>query len=269
MRSCRFPRQHDGVLTEGQLAQFNRDGITVIRSAFSREAASRMQDVLWNELLHRYGVVRDDPSTWSRHEPTGLRSTKRSRAFAPICDNAVCEALDQLLGVRRWDPPRHFGNVLVTMPTDVPWRVPHRIWHSDFDPSFPINELFAVKLWALCDDVPPTWGGTPQLAGSHKLFARYLETSANRGYKAAKFGFLRSHTWLKSLTSDNGEPDRNERLLDVEVDVDGLPARVIEITGDAGDVFITHPWVFHSIATNAGSRPRFMRSVGIFRTAAP
>ena len=51
-----------------------------------------------------------------------------------------------------------------------------------------------------------------------------------------------------------------------ETDVDGLPARVVELTGVPGDVFITHAWVFHSIAANARQTPRMMRS-GAIRAA--
>jgi hypothetical protein len=38
---------------------------------------------------------------------------------------------------------------------------------------------------------------------------------------------------------------------------------VVELTGAPGDLFVTHPWVFHSIAGNAGTEPRFMRSFAI------
>lgn len=257
------------MLDAGQLALFERDGIVRLPGVFSRDDAARMQGVLWRELERRHGIVRGDRSTWDRHEPTGLVSTKRSRAFEPIGGPPVVEALDQLFGTGGWVPNRHYGNVLVTMPNADAWRVPHRIWHSDFEASAPTSRLFAVKLWALCDEVRPGGGGTPQLAGSHRLFRRYLDGGGPREYKAAKHGFLRSHPWLRQLTRDDGSPDRNERLLDVEVDVDGLPARVVELTGPPGDVFITHAWVFHTIAPNARPTPRFMRSVAVREAPLP
>ncbi len=150
------------------------------------------------------------------------------------------------------------------MPNAEEWRVPDRIWHSDFEATFPIGSLFAVKLWALVSDVAPGGGGTPQISGSHRLFARYLEDCPDRSYKPAKFGFLRSHPWLKELTRDDGDPERNRRLMESDTDVDGLPARVVELTGRAGDVFVTHGWVFHSIAVDAGEQPRIMRSAAVY-----
>jgi hypothetical protein len=97
------------------------------------------------------------------------------------------------------------------------------------------------------------------------LFARFLESCPAREYKHARDTFLRSHEWLRALTKDDGSPDRNERFMQ-EIDIDGLPARVVELTGAPGDVFITHPWVFHSIAVNARTTPRLMRS-GAVRAA--
>jgi ectoine hydroxylase-related dioxygenase (phytanoyl-CoA dioxygenase family) len=47
-------------------------------------------------------------------------------------------------------------------------------------------------------------------------------------------------------------------------EIDGHEPRVVECTGRAGDVYLTHPWLFHTIATNASRRPRPMRSFAVF-----
>jgi hypothetical protein len=253
------------VLTDEQRAELERDGVVKLPAAFPLATARRMQDVVWNELRRRYEIEREDPATWDRHPPVGLKSSKRSRAFEPLADGIIATALDDLFGSDGWIPPKAFGNVLVTMPNATEWRVPHRIWHSDFEATASPDALFAVKVWALFDDVEPRGGGTPQLVGSHRSFAQYLQTADDHSYKAAKFGFLRSHPFLRSLTRDAGEPDRNQRFMDASTDVDGVPVRVIECTGQAGDVYLTHPWVFHSIAVNARTRPRLMRSFAVWR----
>jgi hypothetical protein len=238
-------------------------GIVKLEAAFSDGDAARMRDVVWDELARRHRIERDDRSTWYRHPPTGLATTKKSGAFAPICGPVVATLLDSLFGSGRWRRPKHFGNVLVTMPNTQEWRVPHRVWHCDYQPTLPADRLRVVKLWALFDDVEPGGGGTPQLAGSHLAFARWVARTGERDYKRAKFGFLDSHPWLRALTRDDGEPDRNERFTHTGGVVDGVALHVVECTGRAGDVYVTHPWVFHSIATNATVRPRLMRSVGV------
>jgi hypothetical protein len=251
------------VLAGSVAEEFDRTGIVRLDGVFSDADASRMRDVVWRELDRRYGIERDDPSTWSRHEPTGLTSTKKSDAFSPMGGPIVAEALDALFGPDGWLRPKHFGNVLVTMPSGGTWRVPHKVWHCDFPPTLPADRLVAVKVWALFDEVAAGGGGTPQLAGSHTVFARYLARTGEHDYKRAKFGFLNSHPWLKGLSRDDGDPARNERFLGTPTEIDGRELRVLECTGRAGDVYVTHPWVFHTIAANTSRRVRLMRSFAI------
>ncbi len=249
------------------LDAFAATGIMRCTAVFSAADAARMREVIWRELHARYEIRRDDPATWSRHAPTGLRTSKKSTAFAPICGPVIEDVLDALFGAGGWVRPKTFGNVLVTMPNATQWRVPSKIWHSDFPPTLPAHRLVAVKLWALVDDVEPGGAGTPQLAGSHRAFAAYLQTTRERDYKRCKFGFLGSHPWLRALTSDDAGPERDSVLVNERAEMHGVPLRVVECTGKAGDVYVTHPWVFHSIASNATARVRLMRSVAI--SAAP
>jgi hypothetical protein len=81
--------------------------------------------------------------------------------------------------------------------------------------------------------VDPGGGGTPQLAGSHRVFASYISETGETDYKRAKFGFLRSHPWLRELSNHNGEPDRDERMAR-GADIGGTHVSVVECTGRAG-----------------------------------
>jgi hypothetical protein len=51
------------------------------------------------------------------------------------------------------------------------------------------------------------------------------------------------------------------RLLiqDAETFVEGVPLRVVELTGGPGDMVFCHPVMVHCAAPNRGTRPRFMR----------
>ncbi len=256
------------MLTPEQLGEFWTTGIVKIDGAFTTDEAALMRDVVWAELQRRHEIERDDRSTWDRHPPTGLKTSKKSRAFAPILGPTVAGALDDLFGPGSWRPPRHSGQVLVTMPSTAEWRVPHHLWHADFQYYAPLEPVFAVKYWALVGDVEPGGGGTPQLAGSHRLVARYIEGFSHDEleYKRVRDGFLRSHPWLKALSTPDDDTDRNARFMDDDVDIGGLPAHVVECTGKAGDVYITHPWVMHTIAPNARSEPRIMKTLAIYRS---
>ena len=225
-----------------------------------------MRDVIWSQLHRKYEIDRDQPTTWDRHPPTGLQSSRKHRAFAPIFGPSLVAGLDALFGADHWAMPKHYGQALVTMPNASEWRVPHKIWHADFTYEARADDLFAVKYWALLGDVEPGGGGTPQLAGSHRLTARYIEgrTAEELEYKRVRDGLLRSHPWLRALITNDDDPERNVRFMSADVDVDGLPARVIECAGNAGDVYITHPWVMHSIAANSAAEPRIMRSMAVY-----
>ncbi|MBM7784946.1 phytanoyl-CoA dioxygenase family protein [Tenggerimyces flavus] len=246
------------MLTDAQRSEFDRTGIVKLQGVFSADDAARMREVVWSELGDLYGMRADDPSTWNGDQYlSGLKRTKKHSAFDAILGPALEEALDDVLGPG-WERPKHQGQVLVTMPDSAEWRVPHQQWHTDV--AFEGHPR-GVKHWAFFDKVEPGGGGTVQLAGSHRLLSRYLEgkSLAERELKTIRDGFLRSHPWLRMLTRDDGAPDRNERLM-TETDLDGLPARVVELTGEPGDVYLTDLWIMHARPRNASSRPRLMRS---------
>ena len=251
-----------------QLSEFERDGIVKVPGAFGADDAARMRDVLWGELARRHGMEREDRSTWTTLRPTGLKSTKRHAAYDAILGPPLRSALDDLLGADGWTEPPHQGQVLVTLPTGEDWSIPHRQWHTDVGFDLPADELVAVKIWALIGDLEPGGGGTPQVAGSHRVIARHLQETAERDFTTIRDQVLRSDQWFRTLTDANDNTDRMTRLM-AEGDLDGLPVRVVELTGSAGDAYLTHPWILHSIAPNATDDPRVMRSRFIWKTGWP
>jgi hypothetical protein len=255
------------MLTAQQRAEFDRTGIVKLEAASPAADAAAMREVVWTELTLRHGIREDDRTTWTPRFVSGMRTSKRHPAFRAILGPPLRAALDDLLGPGRWQEPPHQGQVLVTMPNAESWRVPHQQWHTDVGYDTPPGELVGVKHWAFLDTVEPGGGGTVQLAGSHQLLGRYVSRLApdQREYKRVRDGFLRSHPWLRRLTVPDDDPDRNRTLMDVETDIDGLPARVVELTGQPGDVYLTHLWVMHAAAPNAATTPRMMRSRPFFR----
>ena len=51
---------------------------------------------------------------------------------------------------------------------------------------------------------------------------------------------------------------RIERFMDRVESVSGIPLQVVELTGEAGDVVLGHPWLLHATAPNCGTRTRMM-----------
>jgi hypothetical protein len=63
-----------------------------------------------------------------------------------------------------------------------------------------------------------------------------------------------------ALTGQAPSPaDRIAPFMDSETIVDGVPLRVVELTGQPGDMVFCHPVMVHCVAPNRGSWPRFMR----------
>ena len=63
-----------------------------------------------------------------------------------------------------------------------------------------------------------------------------------------------------ALTGQAPSPaDRIAAFMERETFVEGVPLRVIELTGEPGDMVFCHPVMVHCVAPNRGERPRFMR----------
>jgi hypothetical protein len=65
---------------------------------------------------------------------------------------------------------------------------------------------------------------------------------------------LTASPWTGAVTRG---PDR--RLHGQGTTVDGVPLRVVELTGEPGDMVFCYPVMVHCAAPNRGTRPRFMR----------
>ncbi|HEY5398104.1 MAG TPA: hypothetical protein VIL16_22205 [Trebonia sp.] len=124
-----------------------------------------------------------------------------------------------------------------------------------------VRGLFVVSF---IGSVGPRGGGTLILSGSPRLVIeqeRGLSASERHGSIATlRDRFRRSHPWLMALTGLAPSPaDRVGAFMDRETVVDGVPLRVVELTGEPGDMVFCHPVMVHCVAPNRGARPRFMR----------
>ena len=191
--------------------------------------------------------------------------------FDAIGGAVLSAALDALVGAGRWQRPRDWGGFLVNFPSGGRWTVPSRVWHTDFDFCGPAEPPRGALVFSFLSDVPPGAGGTLAVAGSHRLIQRFVEARPSAGrekMKTTRTVFLASDPWLRELTAEEHERDRAERLMQPGALVGGMPVRVVELTGEAGDVVIGHPWLLHAGAPNSGAAPRLMR-VQRVRLAAP
>jgi hypothetical protein len=250
-------------LTTTDLRRFERDGYVVVRQAFPRADALAMEERWWAELADTRSIRRDDRSSW-RPVVGNLKAAKRDPGQAAMLTETVCGVFDDLLDVGTWSPPRNWGVTLVTFPEPGGWELPTRLWHWD-NPGAPhLDRTRGLFVVSFIGPVAPRGGGTLILSGSPRLLIkqeRWLSADQRRGLGSKPWKrFGRSHPWLSALTGQAPSPaDRVAAFMDEETVVDGVPLRVVELTGEPGDMVFCHPVMLHCAAPNRGKWPRFMR----------
>ncbi len=251
------------MLSWSDIQRFDRDGYVVVRQAFSRADGLAMERRWWSELEDRHNIRSDDRSSW-RQIRGDLKAAKRDPIQARILTERVRGVFDDLLGKAAWSPPRNWGRSIVTFPEPGDWEVPARLWHWD-NPCEPhLDRPRGIFVVSFIGSVAPRSGGTLILSGSPRLLIQRERRipADQRRYPVVKpwERFHRSHPWLMALTGHAPSPaDRVAAFMDSETIVEGVPLRVVELTGEPGDMVFCHPVMVHCVGPNRGARPRFMR----------
>jgi hypothetical protein len=250
-------------LTSADIQRFERDGYLVVRQAFSRADGLAMEQQWWRELEDTHNIRPDDRLSW-RQIRGDLKAAKHDPIQARILTERVRGVFDDLLGKDAWSPPRDWGRVLVTFPEPGAWDVPTRRWHWDNPCELHLDHPTALFVVSLIGSVAPQSGGTLILSGSPRLLIQHerrvpADQRSGLGTRIwDRFGS--SDPWLMALTGQAPSPaDRIAAFMDTETIVEGVPLRVVELTGEAGDMVFCHPVMVHCVSQNRGARPRFMR----------
>jgi hypothetical protein len=250
-------------LTPSDVERFERDGYVVVRQAFSSADALAMERQWWRELAESRGIHSDDRSSW-RQIRGDLKAAKHDPLQAKILTERVRGVFDDLLGQGAWSRPRNWGRSLVTFPEPGPWELPAGHWHWDNPCELHLDRPRALFVVSFIGSVAPRGGGTLILSGAPRLLIkqeRQIPENQRSGLGALPWDrFHRSHPWLMELTGQvPSRADRIAAFMDRETVVDGIPLRVVELTGEPGDMVFCHPVMVHCVAQNRGTRPRFMR----------
>jgi len=242
------------LLTADQHDQFRATGLLRLGPAFPQAAAEAICGRLWEFLASQYAIQRGERSTWTVEQPARFQPVTHSGAFRAVAGGPLHAALDALLGPGQWVRPRWWGRPLVTFPQDGPWELPARAWHFDCVPVSAGRR--PVQFFAFLNQVRPRGGGTLVLAGSHRLVAPYLGLGDEFRLGRVRTS-LASHPWLRGLWKGDGG-DRIQRYMNDGTVIDGVPLRVVELTGEPGDVILMHSDCFHAVAPNRLTEPRMM-----------
>jgi len=260
------------VFSDDQRRAFEDDGFVRLRGVLSPADCEAMRARTWRQL-ERNGVDPDNRHTWSPEKAWKLQGIRRGDP-PPAEQPQLRAALDALFEDGQWTAPRDWGQALVTMPSPGPWRIPAHVWHLDHPYTHPRFAIHGLNLFLLVDDVVAHGGGTLVVRSSHRVVDRFVESVEglhDKKMKVLRAQFHARNPWFTELADAEAQDgaDRTERYMACDTEVDGVGVRVVELTGEAGDVVLCHPWLVHNSAPNVQQRLRMMRACRVYHPSHP
>lgn len=226
-------------LTDAQLEQFMRDGFVRIDQAFSRAVADEARAILWRDMR----CDPADPTTWTW--PVIRLGLYTQRPFIEAANTPrLHAAFDQLVGAGRWVPCRAVGTFPVRFPAPAePVDPRDASWHVDM--SFALEEPDSLS-----------WRANVSSRGRSLLmlflFSDIGELDAPTRLRVG------SHRTIARLLAPAGEVGLPLRELSRNAFAETADCPVALATGDAGTVYLCHPFLVHSAQPHRGTRPRFL-----------
>lgn len=261
-------------MTPEQRTEFDTHGVVRLAGALAPAEIAAVRDRVWERAERVLDIDRAVPETWRRVPPKIMRGNGAPAGiFAGILNHRVNTAIDLLLGPGTWDSPVDPGQLLMTPPDSDVWNVPHSMWHTDFPaPAWEPAAVPGVQLFVLLQDLPSRGGATLIVGGSHRLIQRLPERRSPdfAGHSAElRKALAQQVPWLRALWTRTGHPqERVEQFVETEAVHDGVPLRVIETSGRAGDLYAMHPWSIHASSPNCGGQMRMVATERIVSRAA-
>jgi len=254
------------VLTEQQQRDFRLRGFVKLTGAFSSEHAANQCTMIWQELREDYGIFEHDRTTW-RQLNKQLRRSRDHPGHNAMVTEQIIDALDSLLGQGEWtrNGKSNWGSLLITFPNAAEWDVPLRTWHWDSTIPAHRHRVAGIQMFSLLAPMRPGGGATIFVEGMHHILLQYYAAlpadKRQEKHPLHRKRFLNSHPWLRELSGvDHKIKDRRVFFMQQGGIIDGIEVRVLEMTGDPGDVYLLHPLLLHCGAANALDTPRIMRS---------
>jgi hypothetical protein len=225
-------------LNSDQIQQFIEDGFVRLDNAFPRELADEGRAILWRHT----GCDPGDPTTW-RKTVVWLGDYDQEPFRRAVNMPRLHAAFDRLVGKGRWEPRQSLGTFPVRFPSqedtgDTGWHVDASFPGEGSDPndflSWHVNVNSrgrALLMLFLFSDVGEKEAPTRFRVGSHLDVAKMLEPAGEAG--------MSSRDLAGAVSATVGRSE-------------------VIATGEAGTVYLCHPFLVHAAQINHGTQPRFM-----------
>jgi Phytanoyl-CoA dioxygenase (PhyH) len=230
------------VLTRAEIGVFLADGFVAVRGAVPPGVAAACRDVIWSELESQ-GVRRDDASTWT--EPVVRIDCPEGGPFvAAGTATRLWTCYDQLIGPGRWWRREGVGGT-------IPVRFPSRA--DPGDAGWHIESSFRAG------------GGWRVNIGSRErgLLALFLlsDIDADSAPTRIRPG---SHLDVPAVLAAAGRAGRPGPEAAARAAAISAHRPTVLATGQAGDVFLCHPFLVHAASwPHRGRSPRMIAQPGV------
>jgi hypothetical protein len=224
------------MLGKSEIDHFITEGFVRIDDAFPKDMAGRVVNILWDDIP----FDRRDPDTWT--EPV---VRLRMYTLQPFVDSvnspALHQAFDQLIGVGKWIPCRSVGTFPVRFPSEeLPGDTGKHV-----DVSFPGNDPENYFEWR------------SNIKSKGRALLMLILYSDVSDKDAPTVIYKKSHMDIARLLSPEG--DAGLSFTEIANRLNDLPSRDEALaTGEAGTVYLCHPFLVHAAQAHKGNNPRFM-----------
>ncbi|MFA5707401.1 mitomycin antibiotics/polyketide fumonisin biosynthesis protein [Mycolicibacterium sp.] len=218
--------------------EFIRAGFVKVEQAAPREVADEARDLLWQQI----GLSPDEPDRWAQPVVWTADLTGAGPFGQLSASDRLGGALDEICGPGGWEPRGSLGNIPVRFPGRS--AADDRGWHVDLNTPLPDGSWAVsgrpqtVLLLTLLSNVGPDDAPTRIRVGSHRDVAKVLGDD------------------LMGPVAAGGLVDRAS-----------TGRSVAHATGQAGDMYLVHPFTVHAADEHRGRTPRFMSQAPVALTA--
>lgn len=224
-------------LSATQVDEFLEQGFIRVEGAFSGEVAAECRAICWQET----GCDPNDPATWT--EPVIRLGSCAQEPFQTAANTPrLLQAFDQLVGPGGWLPRKSIGSIPIRFPH--PRNPDDDGWH--IDGSYHPEEQKSG----------PPWVNVRSRSRALLMLFLFCDTAENDAPTRVRAG---SHLDVPSRLEAAGE----DGMSTGDLAASGLfetTARLPQVlaTGQAGDVYLCHPFLVHAAQPHRGTSPRFL-----------
>ena len=212
------------MLSQEDVSAFLADGYVAVRGAVPASVVQACQEIIWSELQPR-GVLRGDSSTWT--QPVVRISCPEGGPFAVAgAAPALRAACDQLIGAGRWWRRDGIGGTIPvrfpseTDPGDAGWHI---------EASYETGGQWRVNI----------------RSRARGLLALYLLTDVTAGSAPTRVR-PGSHLDVPPILSPAGDDGLDWLEAAQQAAAASAHRPTALVTGEAGDVFLCHPFLVHA-----------------------